>query len=246
MKVLGQLREAIAPVVDLVYPPRCPLCGDGIEAQSGLCGACWSELAIPSSLACAGCQRPLVAKPDQPQLQCGACLSAPPRHDGVAAATFYNDASRKLVLAFKHGGRIAMASMLARLMAARLPALDESALLVPVPLHRLRLWRRGFNQSALLARELERLGRGKLMVDALVRTKATPALGGHGRKERAAILSNAIVANPRRSADLRGRDVILVDDVLTSGATSDACVAALKSGGANRVTISCFARVVDW
>ena len=176
---------------------------------------------------------------------CAPCLADPPRHDGIAAGTLYNEASRKLVLAFKHGKRIALAPMLARMAASRLPELDGEWLLVPVPLHPWRLWRRGFNQSALLAREVARLRGQPVLVDGLVRRKPTPALGGLGRAARARALSGAIAVNPRRAAKLAGARVVLVDDVMTSGATSDACVRALKRAGAERVVVACFSRVLD-
>ena len=239
-----KLLEPVAPLIDLIYPPRCPLCGEGLAAQGGLCSACWQELAIPGEPACALCQRPF-GEGVQEGMVCAPCLAAPPRHDGIAAGTLYNDASRKLVLAFKHGRRIALAPLLARLVAARLPKLDGEWLAVPVPLHRLRLWRRGFNQSALLAREIARLSAAALVVDGLVRRKATPVLGGLGRKARARALSGAIGVNPRRAGQLKGARVLLVDDVMTSGATSDACVAALKRAGTEQVIVACFARVLE-
>ncbi|HMO69329.1 MAG TPA: phosphoribosyltransferase family protein, partial [Novosphingobium sp.] len=135
--------------------------------------------------------------------------------------------------------------MMARLMAARLQDAGPGWLVVPVPLHRWRLWRRGYNQAALLARAIARERRATLAVDALVRRKPTPSLCGLGRKARARALSGAIAVNPRRQAMIDGADVVLVDDVLTSGATSSACVAALKRAGARRVVIACFARVLD-
>jgi predicted amidophosphoribosyltransferase len=107
-----------------------------------------------------------------------------PQHDGIAAGTLYNDASRRLVLSFKRGRRIALAPMMARLMAARMAFGDAGWLLVPVPLHRWRLWRRGFNQAALLAHEIARLKHIPVAVDALLRTRATPQLGGLGRRAR--------------------------------------------------------------
>ena len=93
-----KLAEAFAPLVDLVYPPRCPSCGEGISAQDGLCAACWSELVVPSEPACARCQRPFDSATAEGTI-CAPCLADPPRHDGIAAGTLYNDASRKLVLA---------------------------------------------------------------------------------------------------------------------------------------------------
>lgn len=241
------LKEGLSPVVDLVYPPRCPLCGGAIAAQGGLCPDCWSELEVPGEPSCASCQRPMGSAQAASAGQCHACISDPPKHSGIIAATLYNDASRKLILNFKHGGRIALAPLLARLIAARIGEDDLSSppLLVPVPLHRWRLWRRGYNQAALLAGELGRLGKGRLAVDALIRRKRTPSLGGLGRSERERALAGAIEVRTSSMSYLEGRNVILVDDVLTSGATSDACVAALLGAGARSVRIACFARVVD-
>jgi ComF family protein len=135
--------------------------------------------------------------------------------------------------------------MLAKLIAARLPRADGLRLIVPVPLHRGRLWHRGYNQAALLGRELSRMGHGTLCVDGLVRTKATPSLGGLGKKARAKALSGAVKINPKRARVLNDADIVLVDDVLTSGATSAACVKALKSADAKSVMIACFSRVLD-
>ena len=239
------LREGVAPLVDLIYPPRCPLCGAAIGAQTGLCGNCWSELRIPGEPACAKCQRPFGTAQLGEGAICAPCLAAPPHHDGIAAGTLYGEGSRKLVLALKHGGRIALAPMLARLIAAKLPALEGDWLVVPVPLHRWRLWSRGFNQAALLARELAKLSAAGLLVDGLIRAKRTPMLGGLGRKARARVLAGALRVNPARADKLRGARIILVDDVLTSGATSEACVRALKRAGAAKVIVACFARVLD-
>ena len=243
-----QVLQFLAPVTDLVFPPRCPLCGAALAAQAGLCAGCWGELAIPGEPSCARCQRPFGANagagvPDGSV--CAPCLASPPRHDGIAAGTLYNDASRRLVLAFKHGRRIALAPLLARLMAARLSLAGPDWQVVPVPLHRWRLWRRGFNQAALLARAIARDKGAALLVDGLVRRKPTPSLGGLGRAARARALSGAIGVHPRRAAALAGARVVLVDDVLTSGATTDACVRALKRAGAERVVVCCFARVLD-
>lgn len=239
------LLQALSPLIDLVYPPRCPLCGEGLAVQHGLCPACWGELAIPGTPACARCQRPFGESGPADGAVCVPCLADPPKHDGIAAGTLYNDASRKLVLAFKHGGRIALAPTMGRLMAARLPVLEGQWTAVPVPLHPTRLWRRGFNQSVLLAREITRIRDVGLCVDGLVRGKATRPLGGLGKNERARLLSGAITANPRRREALRGANIILVDDVMTSGSTSGACVSALRRAGAEKVVIACFARVLD-
>lgn len=224
MALFAQLAQGIRPVVDLVYPPRCPACGVAIADQQGLCAECWSSLDIPSASVDSG--------------------DAVPVH----AATLYNDTSRKLVLAYKHGGRIALSRLLARLIAARLPDASAAAvapLLVPVPLHRWRLWQRGFNQAALLARELAQMGKGVALVDGLIRRKRTPSLGGLGREARDRALAGAIIINPASAAVMAGRDIILIDDVFTSGATSRACISAIRAARPASIAIACFARVDD-
>jgi ComF family protein len=236
--------ELLAPVADLVFPPRCPLCGEGLTAQLGLCATCWSALAIPGEPSCTLCQRPFHSGMAAGAI-CAPCLADPPRHGGIAAGTLYNDTSRRLVLAFKHGHRISLAPMMARLMAAKLGSVGPDWLIVPVPLHRWRLWRRGFNQAGLLAREIAGLRGAQLLVDGLERRRQTPVLGGLGRTARARALAGAITLNPARADSLRGANIVLVDDVLTSGATTDACVSALKRGGAGLIRIACFARVLD-
>lgn len=246
MRMGGHLAEGLRPLADLVYPPRCPLCGEAVAVQGGLCATCWGELAFPGEPGCPSCQQSVsAARADAP---CRLCREHPPLHAGVFAATLYNEASRKLVLQLKHGRRIALAGLMGRLMATRLPpppADSPPPLLVPVPLHRWRLWQRGFNQAVLLAREIARQGKGEVVVDALARRRRTPSLGGLGRGERERALAGAIAVSPQRAAQIRGRAVILVDDVLTSGATSRACVAALLAAGAESVRIACFARVAD-
>jgi len=238
------ISDAATTVLDLVFPPRCPLCGEGISAQSGLCARCWSELVIPGEPSCNLCSRPFAADV-QHESTCAPCLARPPRHDGIAAATLYNDASRKLVLSLKHGNRIALAPMMARLMAAKLGFVDEDWVIVPVPLHRWRLWRRGFNQAAALGGELAKQCGPAFLVDGLVRNKATPSLGGLNAKARSRALAGAISVNPKRVDRLRNARIVLVDDVLTSGATSDACVSVLQNAGARNVVVACFARVMD-
>ena len=184
-----RLHDRVAPILDFLFPPRCPLCGESLAAHGGLCAECWAALAMPGEPACPRCQRPFAAAVATGTI-CAPCLAAPPKHAGIVAVTLYNDAARRLVLAFKRGGRIALAPMLGRMMATRLARTPDCAVgagwvVVPVPLHRWRLWSRGFNQSALLAREIARQTGATLLVDGLVRTRMTPLLGGLGRTARA-------------------------------------------------------------
>ena len=227
MRFTQEIRAGLSPVIDLIYPPRCPHCGVAIAQQDGLCIDCWGKLETLGE--------------DQGE-------GADHAGEGVRAACVYNDVSRDLVLRFKHGGKVALARLMARMMASQLEEAGpgSSPLLVPVPLHRWRLWERGYNQSALLARELAALGKGELCVDALLRAKRTPSLGGLGKDERERALEGAIIVSSGRVSAVVDRDIVLVDDVYTSGATSAACAKALRDAGARSVIVVCFARVAEY
>lgn len=226
---------------DFALPPRCPGCGVVVEGDDRFCLACWSRLAFLSGNGCAQCNMPMDGAPEG--LICGPCLEHPPSHDGVRAVVGYCDIARGVALKLKYSGRPAMA----RLIAAQLvrhfdPAPDD--LLIPVPLHRWRIWSRGYNQSVLIARALSRRTGTAMRVDSLIRTRRTPLLRGLGAAERAKAVRGAFVVPAIAKGDLVGRHIWLVDDVYTSGATANACAKALKRAGAARVTILCWARVL--
>ena len=160
----------------------------------------------------------------------------------MRAAVAYDDISRAIAIRLKHGRKVALARTMARYMAPLIGEAEEDRVLVPVPLHRSRLWRRGFNQSAIVARELSRRLNVPLTVDALKRVKSTPPLKGLNMLQRRRTVAGAFLANPK--AKLQGRTVILVDDVLTTGSTADACARALKRAGVARIELVSWARVI--
>ena len=237
------VRHVLGGLVDLALPHHCAGCGERVTGE-GFCARCWSTLPFLFGPACARCDRPLPMMDGAGSL-CGACMQSPPAYARVHAPLAYDALTRSLVLRLKYGRRPATAQLMARLMAPRVPFGDPNALLVPVPLHRGRLWTRGFNQSAELARHLARRSGLQLLPDSLRRTRATPTLRGLGRRARARAVRGAFTVDPVRALHIKGQTVLLVDDVFTSGATAEACARALLRGGASRVEVLAFARVVE-
>ena len=241
------VRRAAAALVDLLLPPRCPGCGMIVAGQDRFCSDCWSQLDFLVPPACACCDLPLPSETG-PAALCGGCIASPPPFARAVAPLAYGDMARGVVMRLKYGRRIGAARLMADLMAMRLGDRDTAEgppLLVPVPLHRWRIWSRGFNQSALIARHLGERFDWPVDVDALVRIRRTVPLRGLGKQARAKEVSNAFAVPPDARERIAGRSVLLVDDVFTSGATAGACARALKRGGASRVEVIAFARVLD-
>jgi ComF family protein len=177
---------------------------------------------------------------------CTACRATPPAFSRARAAFRYDGHSRQLILPFKHGDRTDTCTILATHMVRAGHALiRDAAVLVPVPLHRRRLFERRYNQAALLARSIARVANVRVLPDGLVRDRPTQPMGDKTAAERRAELKGAFAVPPHRSRDVAGRSVLLIDDVMTSSATADACAAALKAAGAADIAVLVAARVPD-
>lgn len=232
----------LARLADLALPPRCPGCGEVVGADHRFCARCWGSLTFLGPPWCASCHLPFEFDRGAEAL-CANCIADPPPHDGVRAAVAYGDVARHVALRLKYGGRMAYAATMARAMVRLLP--EDAELLVPVPLHRWRIWGRGFNQAALIAADLAKASGLPADAGLLMRVKATPVLRGLGARGRAKAVSGAFALAPGARERIAGRCVVLVDDVHTSGATADACARVLKRGGAGRVILLCWARVLQ-
>jgi ComF family protein len=229
-------------VIDLILPPRCPGCRVIVAGDGQFCLECWQQLQFITSPLCARCGTPF--EHDRgPGAECGQCLAVSPRYQTARAALVYGGPARKVLLALKYGDRQHLARVMAPHMArAAVGMLTKDVLLVPVPLHRWRLWWRGFNQAALLAQALAKSSGAELAIDALQRVKPTAISKNMGRAARARNVRGVFRVQDRNR--IRGRCVVLVDDVLTTGATADACARVLRRAGALSVHVLTFARAV--
>jgi len=231
-------------LLDAVLPPLCLGCGEIVETPGALCPACWPDFSFIASPHCACCGTPF-AEDLGPEALCGSCLARRPRFRRARAALVYDDRSRRLVLPFKHGDRTDMARACGGWMArAGADLLADADLIAPVPLHWRRLVTRRYNQALLLARSVARQSSAILAPDLLLRRRWTGSQAGLAAKERRSNVREAFEVPPRWRADLAGRTVLLVDDVLTTGATVEACTRALRRAGAAHVDVLTLARVV--
>lgn len=236
---------ALQSALRLIYPPQCLLCGTLVESNASLCGACWTDTPFIIGLACDCCGVPL---PGQAQpgarILCDGCMSAKRPWRRGRAAFLYRDNARKLVLGLKHGDRSDLVAPASRWLARALaPILHEDMIVTCVPLHWRRLLARRYNQAALLSRTVAQIADLEHCAELLHRPRATRKLDGVDRVTRAAILQDAIVPNRKYCARIAGRHVLIIDDVMTSGATLSAATEACRAAGAVDVSIGVLARV---
>ena len=229
----------------LIFPPQCVSCGDLVESEFALCGPCWRETWFIAGLVCDRCGTPLPGEDSTGDVLCDDCMRrAPPWRRG-RAALIYKGNARRLILALKHGDRTDLARPgAAWLLQAARPLLAPDLLVVPVPLHRWRLLKRRYNQAALLAAGLARMAGLDYAPDALVRHKSTVLQEGMGADARFANIGGSIAAHPARGRVLDGRRVLLVDDVMTSGATFTDAARACHAAGAKDIFTLALARAV--
>lgn len=233
------LQRAIAAI----YPPQCISCNALVASDFGLCPACWRDTPFISGLVCCKCGSPVAGEEGQDVL-CDDCLAAERPWSAGRSALLYRDNARRIVLALKHGDRMELARPAALwLKQAAAPLLRPDTMVVPVPLHWWRLIRRKYNQAALLSSALAREAGLEHCPDLLLRRRNTGSQEGRSRDDRFANLRGAFAVHPRRRARIAGRPVLIVDDVMTSGATFSAAATACLAAGASHVDVLALARV---
>lgn len=238
------LKRVARLMIDALLPPLCLCCHAQVSEPGALCPVCWSKIVFLAPPFCCTCGQPFEFD-HGPGTCCGECLREPPRFGRARAVFRYDDSSRSLILRFKHGDRLEGVPAFARWMArAGAELLAEADLLVPVPLHRWRLLSRRYNQAALLAMEISRQTGRAAIPDLLLRPRPTKSQGHMNRSGRHDNVAGAFQVAPRHQAAVAGKRLVLIDDVLTSGATASECVRILRKAGAAHVDVLTLGRVV--
>lgn len=231
-------------LIQAIYPPTCLTCDALVASDFGLCADCWRETPFITGLTCDKCGVPVPGEPEETGVLCEDCLRIARPWAAGRAAMLYRDNARKLVLALKHGDRMDLARPGGQwLLRAARPLIRPGMVVVPVPLHWWRMLRRKYNQSALLSAALARAAALPHCPDALIRQRHTGSQEGRDRDGRFANLQDAFRVHPRRRARIEGQDVLLVDDVMTSGATFAAATEACLAAGAREVFTLALTRV---
>lgn len=244
----GQLVQAVARwTLDLLLPPECAACDLPVARPGQLCTGCFSRIGFISDPACCRCGVPFAsAGQGGRRLICPSCERQSPVFDQARGALRYDEASRRLILPFKHADRTELAFALApHMLRAGAVLLARADILVPVPLHRSRLFSRRYNQAALLARAVARAAGLPMVPDAMVRLRDTATLGEKSALDRAAEIGGAFAVRASRRSRIEGSRILLIDDVMTSGATANECARVLYAGGALAVDVLVAARVPD-
>ena len=228
----------------LIYPPQCLTCDARVTTDFGLCGACWRETPFITGLVCDLCGVPLPGEDTGKPEHCDDCLTIARPWSQGRAAMLYKDNARRIVLALKHGDRLDLARPASNwLHRVAEPMIKPGMIVVPIPLHWLRLIKRRYNQAALLSAAVAKLAALDHCPDLLIRRRYTGSQEGRSRDGRFANMADALTLHPRRANRVEGRHVLLIDDVMTSGATFAAAAEACIVGGATGISVLALARV---
>lgn len=237
------MKIAVFQAIDAVLPPRCIVTGDIVPAQGMISPKAWACLDFIAEPCCKTCGFPF-AFGEGSSSDCAACLADPPPFQKARSAVQYNDASRKVILGFKHGDQMhAVTAFMPWLKRAANDMTDEANIIVPVPLHRRRLISRRYNQSAIIASAFGKENSLPVLLDALIRTRHTPSQGHLNAKDRTQNVRKAFAINPKHEHNIKGKNILLIDDVYTTGATVKECTETLLKAGAKSVNVLTVARV---
>lgn len=243
-------------ILNLILPPRCVVTGEEVEEQGMLSPKAWADLTFISEPYCSCCGVPFSFDLEATELSdgntdstsyCANCLSDPPFFDKARSCILYDDGSRPLILGFKHGDQThAVRAFLPWLKKAGVELLEHADVIMPVPLHPFRLLRRRYNQAAIIAVALSKAFNIPVDVETLCRKRATPVQGHLSKKDRIRNVDGAFVVEPRKIDAVQGKTILLIDDVLTTGATVNECARVLSKAGAKKTYVLTLARVASF
>jgi ComF family protein len=247
-QAVQSLRKQVATILkqglDTILPPRCVVTGEMVQQQGMIAASAWAKLDFIHQPMCETCGFPFEFQVDAGSL-CTSCLSDPPVFTQARMALKYNDASRSMILGFKHADQThAVKAFTPWMMKAGAPFLPQADLLAPVPLHHWRLVSRRYNQAALIAQDISRHCAVPSCLDLLQRVRATPSQGYLKAAERHKNVKNAFALNPKYKDAIKGKKIVLIDDVYTTGATIKECTKVLLKQGAGAVYVLTLARVI--
>jgi ComF family protein len=239
------LHQPARYLLDVVFPPRCGHCAGFTESQGKLCSNCWSALTFLSAPCCAACGYPFAYEMADADSLCASCMQHKPHYDGHRSMLKFDEHSKKLIHDLKYHDKPLLLDLFGEwLMRAGNEFWDDNVILMPIPLHFLRLWQRRYNQAALLAKALAKRSGHALMLDGLKRVKRRPPQAGLSREQRLKNMRGVFATPLKCKAAINGKTIVLVDDVMTTGATLNACARTLKRAGASRVYAVTLARTV--
>jgi ComF family protein len=246
MKPFEFIKFASQIALDQLIPPTCLSCGDITSSSAGLCNACWPTISFISSPLCSSCGKPFDLENDieiSSGTLCAACIKQPPSFSIMRSALLYDDSSKAMILGFKHSNRLEAAPLFTKwLCGADSEIFNGAELITAVPLHWRRLFKRKYNQSAILANAVGKKRLIRSIPDLLQRHRHTETQGQLSRLQRRANVRGAFKLNNRYRIEVQNNVIILVDDVVTSGATIDACTRVLLNAGAAEVRVLTLAR----
>lgn len=236
------IHSLFSKTIDFLIPLRCIKCGNILSEKEGLCTSCWPTISFISKPYCNSCGRPFDFEIDEGSL-CGPCSHTPPLFKTARSVFTYTPESKELVLKFKHTDNLQAAPLFGKWLSGVMQDLDNP-LCIPIPLHWTRLFLRTYNQAALLAQQVAQIKQLTYVPDLLIRHRRTPSQGRFSKEERIKNVRNAFSVPKKHHALLKQRNVLLIDDVFTTGATLNACAKTLLKSGAKEVHALTLSRVV--
>ena len=232
--------------IRMLYPPQCIMCREQLQSENALCGSCWRDMPFKTDCACVRRGASLIGVTETEGAECDDCIQNPPPWAEGRAVFRYQGLARKMILELKHGDRPELAAPAAAWMAqTAADILTEKSLIIPIPVHWQRFLQRKYNQTEVLAKHVATHSGAELKTDILRRPRKTVPLKEVNRSERFSILENAFEINADKVQEMKEQNIVLIDDVMTSGATLSAAAKTLQRAGAGDISVLVLARVTE-